>query len=67
MKAKFENPKDWTKDVSFLSSRRFAIVGQAGESMYGVGMTDSPDLQVGTSWRVLTVDATADVDSYLYR
>ncbi|KAF9136513.1 hypothetical protein BGX30_011141 [Mortierella sp. GBA39] len=67
VKVKFENPSDWNKDVSFLSSRQFAIVGQAGESMYGVGMTDSPDLKVGTSWRVLTVDATADVDSYLYR
>lgn len=67
VKVKFETPKDWNKDVSLLSSKQFAIVGQAGESMYGVGMTDSPDLQVGTSWRVLTVDATADVDSYLYR
>ncbi|KAG9064345.1 hypothetical protein KI688_003533 [Linnemannia hyalina] len=32
VKAKFENPSDWNKNVSFLSSRQFAIVGQAGES-----------------------------------
>lgn len=63
----FENPKVWNKTASFLSSKQFAIVGQAGERMYGVGMTDSPDMQVGTSWRALTVNATADAGSYLYR
>ncbi|KAF9320439.1 hypothetical protein BGZ91_004733, partial [Linnemannia elongata] len=57
----------WNKTVSLLSSKQFAIVGQAGERMYGVGMTDSPDMQVGTSWRALTVNATADAGSYLYR
>ncbi|KAF8936270.1 hypothetical protein BGZ47_009578 [Haplosporangium gracile] len=65
-KATFENPKNWDRGASFLSPRQFAIVGQAGERMYGVGMTSSLDLQVGSSWRGLIVDATADVDSYLY-
>lgn len=62
---KFEKPKFENKEAVFLSPRQFAIVGQAGENMYAVGMTDSADISLGTSWRGVTVDATADVNSYL--
>lgn len=64
-KVKFEKPKKENREAIFLSPKQFAIVGQAGESMYGVGITDSADMTIGTSWRGLTVDANAAVDSYL--
>ncbi|KAK3829706.1 MAG: hypothetical protein J3R72DRAFT_479068 [Linnemannia gamsii] len=63
----FEKPKKNNKNnlssVSFLSPKQFAIVGQAGENMYGVGMTDEVNKKVGSSWRMFVVDATEDVNS----
>lgn len=47
--------------LSFLSPKQFAIVGQAGNIMYGVGNTDG--LGTVSSWYSLVVTGAAQVNS----
>lgn len=48
--------------TSFLSPRQFAIVGQAGNIMYGVGNTDDLGPNANSSWSSLVVTGTAEVN-----